>query len=242
MFTQRKDAAIFSQIDKSLNRLTAEFEDLNCTGLDFSVLKPQIRQQLEQFFVEPDADDNEEVTIEFGSSPDTCPLAFANTLVFKFAADVIEQVKGVIDDLAKREIGKVDRWMKMNYGETYRLDFSHLRAIDVADEEIQEFIDSAQQVLDEDREKLAALIARIPDNDGGLKGFIRDLGAARLNVEGMDQMLRSLLEVEDPDIIDQVINAPEVKNGDHASAVVFLGKQLKRKLSKSRSDSSQKAA
>ncbi len=232
MFEERKELAVYSRMDNFCERLNADFEDVGLPPIDIPTLKEWIKKQMENFLEAPSSDDGSDVAVKFGDSPETCPRPFAYALFYQFIEDLSEKMGKMVGGCKKSEISKADSWMALKYDEVYRIDWKHLQAFDTSYDVAKEFIDVAEMVVNHDRNSLAVLIEKIDEDEDGIKGFIRDLGHARLDNDGMEALIASLLKENDIEVIDEVINSNEVSKSDYPNAVIHLGRQIKIKLNK----------
>lgn len=235
MFETRLHTAVFSRIDSSLTRLAEELTDTGVIGFDPSVLRQQVEKRLEDFFEEPDEEKCNRAVLQFGRDQATSPRSVVNALVWNEVSEILEAMQEMVEEMAKNEIHKLNKWMKINHGAVHQIKWASLLVIeqdaDAPDEQLVETVlDVSRQVMEHDPLKLRQLIQSIPEDESGIKGFIRDLAIARLHDDRTEALIRDIMNVDDLDVIEELISQLSEQDIPNKGPLSFLATQVRGKL------------
>ena len=234
---ERAEFVVIDNMSQSLEYLQSELDDIGVLGLDLVSVKEQLIQIVRDKYADKSVDAAEGLLREFGVGETKTPMplarSFACFALRNWLNDLVETVK----TLEEAEDDKLSDWVKRTFGKSAKLDFNSLRVVEGNDnEELIKLMSTIYQVLNYDNDRLQRVVSQIKSDADGLAAFVRDLGSARLADDRVAQVLSDLLDVEDPKVIDQVVNSAELKTNPEHKAIYFMGELLKKRLERELKD------
>ncbi len=224
---ERFERAVLQQIPDALLGIQASLHEL---GLPVELRSEAMVEAIRTHFnrlaelEEPD-DADEPALLEFGSSPDTCPLALARSLVAGLLKTVLYGALTQIEDEADR---RLRWWVKntMSLGvEEFDIRWNELRL--VPSEPLADLVlrlRRAFQIIQRDREDLEAYLrereGKTPDDD--LEVFLRDLAHACLASEAIHSALRSIWHADSAGTVKEVMEALIEEADPHRRPLVYV--------------------
>ncbi len=231
----RFEKIIFSQIDGALEFIQEELIAFGCDEIDAIACKPYIIKIIKDYYDEGSNDllrEDQGVIFTIGEDDKKIPKSIAASIcIYALREHFNNLISGPLKELENIQDKKTKIWARNTCG-VDDIDINHrkLQVTHHFPREVAEFIGIARQVMEYDPNKLKDLLKRIPDNANGEKGFIRDLGKARLAGPEFENLLKDLQEAESEEVLDKVINHPSIANSEHAKVLTFLVDILKKKL------------
>lgn len=227
----RANEILIANLDKALVHLQAELDDIGVSGIDLGAAGEQLARILRAKFSEQVEEENDGVLQEFGAGEEKTPMPLVRSFTCYALRRWLNNLETIVKKIEDAEDAKLVHWAKSTFGEKVKVDLGLLRVVEGNEtDDVVRWLSTIYQILHYDTDRIKGIVAGIDADASGHAAFVRDLGSARLADARVAQILADLLEVEDPKVIDQVVDNPELKSNANASAIRFMGDLLKKRL------------
>jgi len=222
--------AVLEKIPRTFERVQRELEELG-ESVEIGSLESTVRSRLARSFAaELDADADLPTVLALGADADSSPDLLAVERVCWALGCELRDLAERVDLLREQAEKGLAKWIRRRSGTNdIQLVVESLRVVPGLPDDL-ELLGMARQVLEYDEGRLRRVVEDAAGIEKGPGAFVRDLGRARLSGEAFEGLLWRLWEEEDPAVIEDVIRAPIVKDGEHSGPVIFFARLLTRRL------------
>lgn len=227
----RANVAVISKLDKCLDDLQSQINDVGIVGIDLALLKADIEARLrEKYSVDTEPSEDNHIIL-FGTDEDHSPMPLARSLTCQCLRKWLADLSELIASVEKAEDEKIKLWVTRKIGKGNNIDLQELSVVKIDEKfSVIKVLGIIHQVLSYETERLKTIVGKMSDNVDGMAAFVRDLALARMSDSRVEQVLFQLMDVTETKVIDEVLESSLLKSNEHYQVIAFMGQTLKQRI------------